>query len=362
MVFAPIATPNVRLEIGAVPRFTSRILPKVVQYGDMTVAILLSSGPSAVPQEMMMGQEKIQLVVDILGTSDPLPSVEAAVGLLEILIDALSFVLGAALRVGQMEVHDITAPLKLGEDRELRIFASPPFGTNVRTIEMQSIAGALLVSLPDARPNLDSKTAAALRWFFKSMGTDLTHDVFIFLWIALEILCDMSPISVEAPYQARCNHVIRHCPECGVSTQREVRGATIRQYLEVAYGIDGKISGLLWRMRQMMHGAVDFEPGKLKDLPALVQPLRAAVAAGIKRQLGIDPTAPPMVSMSGLSISPAMGLEGTRKVDVNDMKSLNELLNSERAEEEMGVKGPSVRNQESGDGETEAAGETDLDA
>lgn len=332
-LFAPMAAPNVKPQVGEALRFISRIHPKVVRYGDMTVALLPFSGAPGIPPGLMMGQESLQLVVDVAGTIDPLPSVAQVAEILEILVDALSFSLGSAVRVGQMEVHDITPPLKIGEYRDLRIFVSPPFGSNVRTVEMQSIAGALLVTLPDVRPDIDSKTAAALRWFYKSMSTDMTHDTFIFLWIALEILCDISPISVEAPYQARCNHSIKHCPECGASTQREVRGATIRRYLEVAYGIDGSTSSALWRMRQMMHGAVDFDASSLKNLPALVQPLRSAVAAGIKRLLNIDPTAAPLVSMSGLSVSPAMGIEGSRPISSDDMRSLAELLNTGQLEE-----------------------------
>jgi hypothetical protein len=154
------------------------------------------------------------------------------------------------------------------------------------------------------------------------MGTDLLHDAFIFLWIALEILVDLSPISIEAPYQARCSHLIKHCPECGTTTVKEVRGPTIRQYLEVSFGVDTETAKALWRMRQMMHGAINFEPAKLQDLPRLIQPLRAAVAEGIKRRIGIDTHAAPVISSSGMSINPSMGVEGTRKISADDLQSL----------------------------------------
>ena len=72
----------------------------------------------------------------------------------------------------------------------------------------------------------------------------------------------------------------------------------------------------------MMHGSINFEPDKLQDLPKLVQPLRAAVAEGIKRRLGIDIHAAPAISASGLSINPAMGAGGTRKIDSDDLQPL----------------------------------------
>jgi hypothetical protein len=71
---------------------------------------------------------------------------------------------------------------------------------------METVAGAISVTLPDKITDPEVRTAAALRWFYKSITTNLSHDALIFLWIALEILSDLSPISSEAPYRARCNH------------------------------------------------------------------------------------------------------------------------------------------------------------
>lgn len=76
----------------------------------------------------------------------------------------------------------------------------------------------------------------------------------------------------------------------------------------------------------MMHGSINFEPDKLQDLPKLVQPLRAAVADGIKRRLGIDTHAAPAVSASGLSINPSMGVDGTRKIGSEDLQPLTDKI------------------------------------
>jgi hypothetical protein len=278
-----------------------------------------------------LGVELVFLVADLAGPFDALQAVESAIEVFEVIIDSLSFELGTVIRVGQFEVIDLTAPAHVDDERELRVFSGPPYGTNISSVEMESIHGAVQVTLPDKVPQYDARTAAALRWFNKSMSTNLLHDVFIFLWIALEILVDLSPISVEAPYQARCNHFIKHCPECGSPTAKEVRGPTIRQYLEVSFGVDPQVARDLWRMRQMMHGSINFEPAKLHDLPTLVQPLRASVAEGIKRRLGIAAYAAPIIAASGFSINPAMGAEGTRKLTADDLQSLLDKI-SEPAE------------------------------
>lgn len=120
---------------------------------------------------------------------------------------------------------------------------------------MQAIQGRLLGELPASVEIEDSKTAAVLRWFVKSLGTDLLHDQFIFLWIALEILCDSSDVRVEEPYVGPCQHQIVTCPECGRETTRIVRGATLRKYLQ-GYGVTAEQATDLWRMRQLMHGAI----------------------------------------------------------------------------------------------------------
>lgn len=313
-------------QVGSKLAFASRIAPRVVQYPDMTMAFLPMPEGSNPERELPPGWEQFRLIADMPGSGDPLPSVESVIGVLEVVVDTLSFELGSPIRVGQMEAFDITAPVAIDDDREVRTFTGPPFGTNIRSVEMDTVAGATSVTLPDEVAKIEVRTAAALRWFYKSMTTDLSHDVFIFLWIALEILADLSPISIQAPYLARCNHTIKHCPDCGTPTDKEVRGPTIKQFLITALGVEARTADSLWRMRQMMHGAVNFEVSKLQDLPKLIQPLRSAVAIGLKRSLGIDPTQAPLVKMSGFAINPTVALGGIRKVTAEDLRSLTEFI------------------------------------
>jgi hypothetical protein len=321
-LYAPMVTPAAPPTVGAQLRFTSRLVPRVVTYPQMTVALQPSTGAREGMPALPLGWERVVLVADISSTGDKTEVLKSVVSLFETILDPLAFELGATVHLGQCEMLDITKPAVLDDDRELMIFASIPYGRNARSVDMECIRGAVAATLPDAVPDYDARASAALRWFNKSLATDLLHDQFIFLWIALEILCDLSPISVQAPYQARCGHLIAQCPECGTTTSREVRGQTIMRFLTSEFAVDEATVRQLWGMRQMMHGAINFESSKLESLPLLVQPLRAAVAAGIKRILGRNPDDAPLVAPAGLSVHPAFGVEGTRKLTADDLRPL----------------------------------------
>jgi hypothetical protein len=321
-LYAPMASPVTPLGVGTQLRFTSRFVPRMVVYPQMTVALRQSIGPREGMPALPPGWERLVLVADFSCTGDASEALKPVVSLFETILDPLAFELGTTVHLGQCEILDITAPAAIDDDRELMIFASIPFGRNVRSVDMECIRGAVTTTLPDAVPDYDAKTSAALRWFNKSLSTDLLHDQFIFLWIALEILCDLSSISVQAPYQAKCGHLIPQCPECDATTVREVRGQTIMRFLTSEFGVNKETAKSLWGMRQMMHGAINFDSSKLENLPRLVQPLRAAVAAGIKKSLGKNPGDVPLVAPAGLSIHPSLGLGGTRKLRADDLRPL----------------------------------------
>jgi hypothetical protein len=324
LVLAPMLTSNTLPRPGQKLECVSRILPRVVTYDDLTVALL----PSAATEEegstpeVALGQEWAHLIANVPQATTTNEAVEATDNVFESIIDSLSFVLGAPLRLGAFDVVDITQPVSEGDVREVEIYSGPPSGTNVSSVEMECIRGSQFVTLPDVIPELDAKVSAALRWFYKSLNTALLHDQFIFLWISLENLCDMAPLSISGPYKGPCGHAIRCCPECGRSTDKEIRGPTIKHYLEVSFGITKETSSALWRMRQMMHGDINFDPRKMQDLPKLIQPLRAAVASGIKRHLQMDNHAAPQVLSAGFSINPCAGLGGTRSIRAVDIEPL----------------------------------------
>jgi hypothetical protein len=269
------------------------------------------------------GTRLVDLLTDATSeAADDMWSVVHAFGpTLEAIVDLMTFEMGSPIYTGQTDLIDVTPPVAVGEERAHQIFAANPFDKNARQVEMQAIQGLAFGRLPDISVAQDSRVAACLRWFTKSLSTVLLHDQFIFLWIALEILSDDSDIKVSAIYKANCGHEILSCSTCGASPARPVFGPSRKAFLE-SFGVSQEDAGALWRMRQMMHGAISFDSEKLDKLPSLLQILRAAVSVGLKDRLGINPEEPPLVSPSGSSIHPSIGLGGTRPIAEDDIEAL----------------------------------------
>ncbi len=302
--------------------FVSRVHDQARQYGDVPVAIRPADAAMAAAMygvEPSGPLEAVELVLDIAADDEPSTVIATAEPLVNTIVDQLSFQLATQIGVGQVRVVDITPPAKVGDRRRFQAYGGgSPFERNA-TVEMQAVQGAQIAELP-ASVDIDRKTAAVLRWYVKAGNTNLLHDQFIFLWIALEILCDASDVKVEEPYKCRHRHPIPHCPECGVSTTIPVRGATLREFLE-RHGVPAGVARHMWNARQMMHGARREKPDA-PSLAELVQPLRAVVALGVKERLGLPPEAPPVVQPSGLSIHPAMAAGGEttlREVDADPL-------------------------------------------
>lgn len=318
MMKAPLDDLPERLE------FQSRILGQAKTYGDTAVALRKSeSGFDDVLYREHPHLEVVEVILDVPAAPEPSSSVEKAGPVFGRIVDLMSFQMGTSLAVGQVTLTDITPPVSVGDERARITFASPPFDRFARSIEMGSIQGRAFGLLPDTVDIDDSKTAAVLRWFVKALDTSNLHDQFIFLWIGLETLCDMSDVEVVEPYVGDCGHPIARCvePDCGRPTTRLVRGPTIKKFLE-SYGVQKEQAHKLWRMRQLMHGEIPFDSDKLSTLGALVQPLRAVVAAGLKEKLNMMPEDPPIVARTGLAIHPSMGAAGTAKITEADIRPL----------------------------------------
>ena len=265
--------------------------------------------------------DRVDLVADVPAGAEPHSAIELFTPVFESLIDLIAFEMAAVPAIGQVDIIDITRPVAVGDQRTEVTFSGPPYDRYMRSVELLTIQGRLIGELPESLDIPDSKAAAVLRWFVKALGTNLHHDQFIFLWIALEILCDASDVRVEEPYVGPCQHQIPECPDCGRATTKMVRGATIKKFLQ-SYGVTAHQAKQLWQMRQLMHGAIPFDSKKLENLGELLQPLRAVVAAGLKSKLGKTPTDPPIVAVGGYSIHPAMGLGGSRQITEDDIRPL----------------------------------------
>lgn len=322
LVVPKYRTGNAVPAVGEPVEFRSRLPEQARRYGDIAVAVRKRPGtgpPFTSVAHLQTAQ--VDLVADVPASAEPHSAIERFTPVFETLIDLMAFEMAAVPRVGQVEITDITPPVAVGDERLSTSYSAPPFDRYMRSIELLTIQGRLIGELPESVDIADSKTAAVLRWFVKALGTDLHHDQFIFLWIALEILCDASDVRVEEPYVGPCQHQIPACPDCGQATTRMVRGATIKAFLQ-SYGVTADQAKQLWQMRQLMHGAIPFDSKKLENLGGLVQPLRAVVAAGLKSKLGKTPSDLPIVAVGGYSIHPAMGLGGSRRITEDDVSPL----------------------------------------
>lgn len=305
-------------------QFQSRVPDQVRDYGAYRVKLRSADdSPEAALYSQTPQIALVDLLTDVEAENEDARSAASAFGsTLEAIVDLMTFEMGSPIGIGQTDLIDVTPPVSVGEERASSIFVAGPFDKNARQVEMQSIRGLLFGRLPDIAAVQDSRVAAALRWFTKSLGTVLLHDQFLFLWIALEVLSDDSNIKVESPYKANCGHEIPSCPTCNASTAKPVFGPSRKAFLE-SLGVSAEDARALWSMRQMMHGAISFDSRKLDKLPLLLQVLRAVVADGVKDRLGIKPEAPPLVSPAGgMSIHPSLGLGGTRAVTERDIESL----------------------------------------
>jgi hypothetical protein len=294
----------------------SRLKPQSRAYDGITVAIqeLPESQNREIRKRLTnpVAFTPVRLSTDV-EAPEAWDAAEKVAGVLESLVDIMGFEMGAPILIGQVEILDITPPIAVDDEREYSTFASLPFSSNIESLETETILGRLEGELPDIMLIADSRHAAALRWFVKSLGTARLHDQFIFLWIALEILCDELGEKITTPYVGPCRHEIKECPECGEETAKIVRGETLKVFLE-SFGVTKPQAKKLWQMRQLMHGAISFDSKKLEDLASLVQLLRAAVSEGLKDLLGKDPADPPLIAPAGLSLRPPPAISGTYTV------------------------------------------------
>ena len=240
--------------------------------------------------------------------------------LLEMLLDSLSFQLQTAIHVYELQMPDMTPPVKVGIERKYLtikyssgkfIPSFPP--TNVQT----SLYPKLTHSLEEA----GIKARAALRWYIKGLAAIYEVDKFIFFWIALEILRSESGVSVSSPYCARCGHEIPNCPICGETTSKEELGESMKKFLVDKANISEDIATKLWKFRQMIHGTKDLTYEELRDLPTMANSLRQALLTILKPALGWSFNEPPlMVPSMGSSIITSSTIDSKRVLDAHDIE------------------------------------------
>jgi hypothetical protein len=284
----------------------------------LAAALEAQAGPNKQPRlTSVQPSEPAELLVETEADSAR-EAMERASPIIEFLFDRLSFDLQAPLQPGQTEVLDVTLPATTGDEREVAVFASYPGDKFERAEDLGSITAEGAPLLTDVDASLPGRPRAALRWYVKALGTPYFHDRFIFFWIAAEMFAEDSGIAVERPLPLRCGHGVAECPECGEPTRRKVQGASIKKFLE-ARGVRPELATQAWDLRQMFHGAVQFDSKRLEGLPAVVQELRRVAAYELKQATGIPPESLPIVRAGVPAIHPGMSVSGTRSLAEDDL-------------------------------------------
>ena len=314
---APGAGPPAKLE----PK--SRLAEQSAIYDGVPMVVRTHQYPgSADSYPVGPGHTLMELVSEVAAGEEPTSAVRVLEVPVTTLLDLLSFQMGAAIGIEQMNAIDVTTPVAVGDSRTFHFWGGSPFGQFQRGVDMEAVRGQLLGEFPPSLGIEDERVAAALRWFVKALSTQFLHDQYLFLWIALEILCDATAFKVEEPSRCpRCGHETPECPSCGRPTTQRRQGQTMQGFIE-QFGVSKADSSEMWKCRQIMHGRAQFQPGTGEEIGRLVQLLRAVVAAGLKSQLGLGTGNPPLVSASGLSIHPSPSLGGTSLITEDQLRPL----------------------------------------
>jgi hypothetical protein len=254
----------------------------------------------------------------------PTAAAEAAMPLLDRILESLSFQMQCALQIDALGVVDMTGEPAVGDMRALARWSGFPRPT----FQLTAVPTESLVSrrVPDLTIDLDptdEKANRALDWYLKALTARFEADHFIFLWIATDILAGDSDLKVREPFRGRCGHVIAQCPECEISTEKPVQGPSVKRFLTEGFGMDTDVAARIWEARQMLHGRHEFDSKVMQQLSELSQHLRAVVVAALKPRLGIPDDEPPFVATTGPSILPIAGLEGERPITQDDLTPLD---------------------------------------
>lgn len=262
----------------------SRIPRQARELGDATAFVRPSESARAPGIESDLRWSVADLIIRLASEADdPSAAVDDAAPYLERVLESLCFQMQNALHMQGVEAIDLTAPVAVGDRREMfrwSAFATPAFRPT--SVPMQSLIGRLVPYLSLDLDPADQRANRALDWYLKALAAPFETDHFIFLWIAVEILAADSGLQVSEPYRGPdCGHEISACPSCGAATTRLVQGASIRRFLVEGFGVDEGVAKRIWTARQILHGAHAFDSRVMTSLPELSQRLRAVLVAAL---------------------------------------------------------------------------------
>lgn len=265
--------------------------------------------------------EPVEVQITLLA-EDPHVALQEADQLLEDICDNLAFRLQMPIPIRQLEVIDVSEPLKIGEERDFLLFPYPNGYQHSKFENVQFINSTITEMKPELEVDfhgLDEKDRRILNWYHKALSATSIMDKFLFLFICAEILCNASKIKVLKPYVPSCEHEIENCPTCGKSTEKKVFGPTLKKYLEDVLGLNKDIAKDIWKVRQIVHGEKNVNVSLLKRISDICLSLQSGVTSGIRQRLNVPLDTPPFVNNQGVGISNTTILGGKRAIDESDL-------------------------------------------
>ena len=296
--------------------FPQRLEPvtRILECGGRVDGIRIALRPSEQPPvDLMHDVASLVFIVDLEGDADA--ALDLANPVIESTIESLSYQLQVVLHVHDLEVIEITAPVVVGEERDILNLPAPQGYNTIAFKPAMTPLGVRTRLQPDPRTQLDKtepRSSRALDWYLKALRSDLQADQFMFFWIATEILASGSGIRVEEPWITRCGHRVESCPECDKETKREIQGQSRQAYLRQVFGLQPAEARQVWEMRQMLHGAIPLASEKMASLPQLSSLLRVGLILELNSRLALTGSDAPRLDANHVLVGPEIGLAGSR--------------------------------------------------
>jgi hypothetical protein len=302
--------------------FESRVAEQATRLGDMRVGLRAwphGELPAEITGPLNFQFEVAELVVIAEAETDR-AALEVASPIVDEVIEDLSFKSQFAVRPLMTSIHDVTTPVSVGDVRAFSQLAGYPLPAFLQSVALGHVAIAPEAQLPASVPERENHVLAARGWYAKSLSTPFVADQFIFLWIALESLWAKSEHKTSGPFRCPHGDIVEACPSCDTPLEKPVFGLGVQAFLVKEAGLTEDDAKKLWRARQIMHGAVPFDSTEMRDLPAKVQVLRAAVVAALKPRLGLARDAWPLVVPGVLAIDPSgTGVSGEAPITADEL-------------------------------------------
>jgi hypothetical protein len=299
--------------------FKTRVQTQRVKINNYSLCLRTYAGPETPWFQDELTHELVHLIVrceaaTIADAEDRVSS------LIDPVIDDLAFQLQEPLKVYELEFLDVTAPVAVGDEREMRLFPFPGGYEQLKLRRSTALGAALIAPAPvlsQSYATLTAKLRQALDWYIKALHASFDVDRYIFLWVSFEVLRGLSRFRIEEPTKLRCGHTITQCPQCGQATDTYRQGQTTIGFL-VSLGVAQETAEKLWRMRHIVHGARNMTTTELDTLAGLLPVLRGVTLACLKQHLGIDQNQPPILTAGGPAFS-MPGVGGYRVVTEADL-------------------------------------------